>query len=75
MNKVKHKQKILELFKNNGKLTTFEAVTELGIMSLPRRIMELRRDGYDIDMTYKRTTGGSRYGVYELHEGGEQYAE
>ena len=37
--------------------------------------MELRHDGYDIDMTYKRTTGGSRYGVYELHEGGEQYAE
>lgn len=52
MNKVKQKQKILEWFKNNGKLTT-----------------------YDIDMTYKRTTGGSRYGVYELHEGGEQYAE
>ena len=40
MNKVKQKQKILEWFKNNGKLTTFEAVTE-----------------------------------YELHEGGEQYAE
>lgn len=75
MNKVKQKQKILAWFKNNERLTTLEAVTELSIMSLPRRIMELRQMGYNISMTYEKNANGSRYGVYELHEGGEQYAE
>lgn len=59
---------VMDWLKRNGELTTREAVTELNIMSLPRRIMELRRAGVQIDMAYRTSPNGARYGVYTLAE-------
>lgn len=66
--KQKQTLRVLDWLRTNKELTTREAVTELSIMSLPRRIMELRRAGYQIDMTYRTSTAGYRYGVYTLRE-------
>ena len=57
---------VLKWLQTKGDLTTREAVTELNIMSLPRRIMELRRAGHNISLTYKTAPSGARYGVYRL---------
>ena len=57
---------VLNWLQTNGELTTREAVTELNIMSLPRRIMELRDAGYDIRTTYRKSSTGAKYGVYTL---------
>lgn len=57
---------VLDWLKNRGALTTRQAVTELNIMSLPKRIEELRHAGHDISTTYKTSPNGSRYGVYTL---------
>ena len=70
MNKMKQTALVLDWLRTRGELTTREAVTELNIMSLPRRVMELRRAGYNIDLEYRRSTTGTRYGVYSL--GGEK---
>ena len=59
---------VLDWLRKNGELTTRQAVTELNIMSLPRRIMELRRAGVEIDITYRTSANGARYGVYALTE-------
>lgn len=67
-NKTTQRDEVLRWLIRNGELTTREAVTELNIMSLPRRIMELRRAGVNIDMTYRTSPNGSRYGVYTLQE-------
>ena len=66
MSKMKQTAIVLDWFQTRGELTTREAVTELSIMSLPRRIMELRRAGHNIDMTYRTSPNGARYGVYKL---------
>lgn len=66
--KAKQTAVVLDWLQRNGELTTREAVTELNIMSLPRRIMELRRAGIDIDTTYRTSANGARYGVYTLAE-------
>ena len=66
--KAKQTALVMDWLKRNGELTTREAVTELNIMSLPRRIMELRRAGVNIDMKYRTSPNGSRYGVYKLQE-------
>lgn len=59
---------VLDWLRNKGELTTMEAVTELGVMSLPRRIMELGRAGIEISMEYRTSANGRRYGVYSLRE-------
>ena len=59
---------VLDWLQNRGELTTREAVTELNIMSLPRRIMELRRAGHNIGLIYRTSANGARYGVYTLQE-------
>ena len=66
MSKMKQTAIVLNWLQTRGELTTREAVTELSIMSLPRRIMELRRAGHNIDMTYRTSPNGARYGVYKL---------
>ena len=66
--KQKQKRAVLTYMAVHGEITTMQAVKELGVLSLPRRIMELRRDGFSISREYRRTTGGSRYGVYRLEE-------
>ena len=66
MSKMKQTAIVLDWLQTRGELTTREAVTELSIMSLPRRIMELRRAGHNIEMTYRTSPNGARYGVYKL---------
>ena len=66
MKRAKQTDVVLSWLKTYGELTTREAVTELNIMSLPRRIMELRRSGINIEMNYRTSANGARYGVYKL---------
>ena len=60
------KDRVLNWLETRGELTTREAVLELNIMSLPKRIEELRRDGIGIKTEYRTTNTGARYGVYTL---------
>lgn len=60
--------RVLKWLETHEGLTVMEAVTELSIMSLPKRIQELREAGYRIKMTYNKTKSGARYGVYSLQE-------
>ncbi len=66
MNKQTQKQKILQWFLTKGEMTVRDAIIELGINSPPKRIEELRKEGYLISMTWKQSGNGSRYGVYRL---------
>lgn len=66
MSKKTQNARVLEWLRTRGELTTREAVLELNIMSLPKRIEELRKSGIGIRMDYRRTPTGSRYGVYTL---------
>lgn len=64
--KQKQTERVLDWLKTRGELTTREAVMELNIMSLPKRIEELRRSGHAISTTYRTSPSGARYGVYQL---------
>lgn len=66
MNKIRQKAAVLDWLQTRGDLTVRMAVTELNIMSLPKRIEELRKDGKDIRTVYRRSENGKRYGVYVL---------
>ena len=71
MKKPKQTDRVLSWLRTHGELTTREAVTELNIMSLPKRIEELRKSGVSIRMEYRTSANGARYGVYSLvTEGG-----
>ena len=67
-NKVNQRVRVLNWLQTRGELTTRQAVTELNIMSLPRRVMELRRAGHDIRLEYRKSTNGRRYGVYYIED-------
>ena len=69
-NKITQRARVLDYLKTHDGLTVKQAVTEMSIMSLPKRIEELRKAGYAISITYRVTKAGSRYGVYALQEGG-----
>lgn len=62
------RDKILSYLRTHGTLTVREAITELNIMSAPKRIEELRKEGYIIPLEWRQTETGSRYGVYRLEE-------
>lgn len=62
------RDKVLKWLRAHGTLTVREAVTELNIMSVPKRIEELRKAGVPISMRWVTTENGSRYGVYVLEE-------
>lgn len=66
MKRAKQTDLVLSYLKTFGELTTREAVTELNIMSLPKRIEELRKSGVAIRTEYRTSTNGARYGVYSL---------
>ena len=57
---------VLDWLKRNGELTTRDAVTELNIMSVAKRIQELREKGHRIGLYYKKSSSGAKYGVYFL---------
>ena len=61
------RDRVLNWLKTRGELTVREAMIELNINSLPKRIEELRKMGYPIKMTW--ISGKNvRYGVYTLEE-------
>ena len=62
------RDKVLSWLRSHGTLTVRDAVTELNIMSAPKRIEELRKIGYPIRMDWVTTESGTRYGVYRLEE-------
>lgn len=68
MAKDNQRVRVLHWLQTHGTLTTREAVTELNIMSVAKRIEELRKSGYLIALDYRTTDSGSRYGVYSLVE-------
>lgn len=68
MAKLTQNAKVMNWLRTRGELTTREAVTELNIMCLPKRIEELRKSGVGIHMEYRMSAAGSRYGVYSLAE-------
>ena len=60
------RDRVLEWLYRHGELTTRDAVVELGIMSLPKRIEELRKSGHAIKTEYRTSKNGARYGVYSF---------
>ena len=62
------KAEILSWLRTRGGLTVREAMLELNINSAPKRIQELKQDGYKIRTDYKTAPSGKRYGVYTLVE-------
>lgn len=67
-NKITQRNRVLAWLQTHDGLTVREAVTEMSIMSLPKRIEELRKAGHKITMNYKTSQSGARYGVYTLQE-------
>ena len=61
------RDRVLYWLKTKGGLTVRDAMVELGIGCLPKRIEELRRMGYPIktEMIHGRN---ATYGVYTLEE-------
>lgn len=61
MDKLNQRMKIVEYMRNNGGITSLEAVENLHILRLASRIHELVRLGYDIDkeMIYKSKGDGT----------------
>lgn len=62
------RDRVLEHLMKFGELTTREAVLDLNIMCLPKRIEELRKSGVPISTTYRTSPNGARYGVYRIEE-------
>lgn len=60
------RDRVLEWLYKHGELTTRDAVVELGIMSLPKRIEELRKSGHAIKTEYRTSRDGARFGVYSF---------
>lgn len=60
------KAQILHWLRTKGGLTVREAMIELNINSAPKRIEELKKQGYNIRTEMKHSPNGSRYGVYTL---------
>lgn len=60
--------KVLKFMRKNNGITVWEAVYYLSILSLPRRIKDLRQQGYNIKTTYQKTPDGERFGIYTLEE-------
>ena len=70
-NKETQRARVLHWLETHDGLTVREAVTEMSIMSLPKRIEELRKAGHKIKMVYRKSPNGARYGVYMLVRGDE----
>ena len=61
------RDKVLGWLRTRGGLTVREAMLELNINSLPKRIEELRKMGYSIRTDWVNGKD-ARYGVYRLEE-------
>lgn len=73
---MKQQERLLKYLKDNGSITAYEAVKELGILQLSARIIELQRQGYKFDR--KQESSKNRYGEkvyykrYSLEKGDAQ---
>lgn len=61
------RDRVLSYLRKNGGLTVRQAVIELNINSLPKRIEELRKMGYPIKTEWVSGMN-ARYGIYRLEE-------
>lgn len=53
-------ERVISYMREHGSCTSLEALTELGILSFPKRICEMKKQGFYI--TSKWESGESRYG-------------
>lgn len=60
MSKINQRIRIIKYIQDFGSITTKEAFTELGVACLPKRISELKKEGYSFDK--KPEKGRNRYG-------------
>ena len=59
-------EKVLDFMQTHDGITSWEAFESLNILSLPRRIKDLREQGYNIEMTWQRRPNGEKFGLYRL---------
>ena len=63
-------QRLLAYIDKHGKISTMEAILELGIVNPSARISELKKGGWEIEMTMKnglnRYKEPCRYAVYTI---------
>lgn len=67
-------QRVLDYLRDHDGMTTLDGYVEK--ICAPAKCVEvLRNAGYNIETVWRKTVSGKRYGVYVLHEGGEQNAK
>lgn len=54
------REQVLDYIREFGSITSFDAFVDLGIVCLPKRISELKRDGYTFDIKIEKSR--NRYG-------------
>lgn len=59
-------EKVLDFMRTHDGITSWEAFESLNILSLPRRIKDLREQGHNIEMTWQRRPNGEKFGLYRL---------
>ena len=64
--RTKQTVRVLEFMTSHDGITSWEAFESLNIISLPRRIKDLREQGYNIEMTWQRRPNGEKFGLYRL---------
>ena len=62
------KDNILRYLKKGYSITSLEALSLFGCMSLPKRICEIQNMGYSIDKEFLTTYTGKRVRKYKLGE-------
>jgi len=55
---------LISYLKENGSITPLQALSDLGIMRLAARILEIRGKGYSIDTDISKSLSGKRYARY-----------
>jgi len=72
MAKTSQNDRVLRHLQTFGKITPIQALQEYGIMRLASRISDLKKEGYEIERTFKRHVNkfgeSTHYAVYELKE-------
>ena len=56
------RERVLDYMERNGSITSLEAVNDLGVMELPRRICDLKERG--INISKERIKVRNRFGEY-----------
>lgn len=54
------REQVLDYIKDYGSITSFDAFIDLGIVCLPKRISELKREGHTFNIKVEKTK--NRYG-------------